>query len=76
MATAATCGGLKGDLERALADLDIQIRLHPKDSFGYRLRGDTYRYKGDLDRAIADYNEALKIEPDDISTFTGRGLDL
>jgi hypothetical protein len=65
---------LKGDLEHALADLDIQIRMHPKDSFGYLLRGDTYRYKGDLDRAIADYNAALKIEPDAISTFTGLGL--
>jgi hypothetical protein len=44
---------LKGDQERTLADLDIQIRLHPKDSFGYPLRGDTGQR-----RSIADYNEA------------------
>jgi hypothetical protein len=44
---------LKGDQERTLADLDIQIRLHPKDSFGYPLRGDTVqRRSGPRDRRL------------------------
>jgi tetratricopeptide (TPR) repeat protein len=49
---------------RALADLDLAIRLDPGRVQAYALRAATYRRIGDLDRALVDYDQVIKIEPE------------
>src|SRR5258708_29914745 len=44
----------RGELDRAIADYDAAIPLHPKLSLAFHNRGHAYQAKGDLDRAIAD----------------------
>jgi Flp pilus assembly protein TadD len=54
---------LKGDVDRAIADLDEAIRLDVKLTFAYRERGLAYRRKDDLELAIADYSVAIRLDP-------------
>jgi tetratricopeptide (TPR) repeat protein len=51
----------KGDLDRAIRDLDKSIALDPKYAWAYYHRGLAYNTKGDLDRAIADFNKAIAL---------------
>jgi tetratricopeptide (TPR) repeat protein len=64
----------KGDLDGALADYDIAIRLNPSDQFAYNNRANAWRDKGDLDRAIADWSEAVRIDPGYTAAYVNRGL--
>ena len=41
-------------IDKALADLDLQISIYPKLLHGYFKRQDCYASKGELDKAIAD----------------------
>src|SRR6478752_3135348 len=54
---------LKGDLDRAFADLDQAIRLDPNDAPAYANRGMIYQARDDLDHAVADYDEAIRLNP-------------
>ena len=63
----------KGDLDRAVADLNEAIRLDPKLAMAFNNRGAAYNEQGDNDRAIADYNEAIRIDPKLAMAFTNRG---
>jgi uncharacterized caspase-like protein len=54
---------MKGDVDRAMTDLDKGIALSPRYARGYSDRGAIYELRGDLDRAIADYDQALKLLP-------------
>ena len=51
---------LKGDYDRAIADLTVSIRLYPIEE-AYNSRGHAYRSKGDFDHALADYSEAIRM---------------
>jgi curved DNA-binding protein CbpA len=64
----------KGDLDRAIADLQRAIELAPEDAKAYRQRGNAFGLKGDVDRALADYDRALRIDPNDAAIFHDRGL--
>ena len=64
----------KGDLDRAIADLERAIELAPLDSEVYRQRGNAWTLKGDVGRALADYDHALRIAPNDSAIFHDRGL--
>jgi curved DNA-binding protein CbpA/Tfp pilus assembly protein PilF len=64
----------KGDLDRAIADLERAIELAPEDAGAYRQRGNAWGLKGDVDRALADYDRALRIAPNDSAVFHDRGL--
>jgi tetratricopeptide (TPR) repeat protein len=64
----------KGDLDRAIADLERAIELAPDDAKAYRHRGNAFGLKGDVDRALADYDRALRIDPNDAAIFHDRGL--
>ncbi len=55
---------LKGELDKAIADLDEAIRLNPKSGFAYYQRGLTYRSMNELKRAISDFTEAIRLDPD------------
>jgi tetratricopeptide (TPR) repeat protein len=51
----------KGDRERASKDYDEAIRLDPKSSFAYVLRGNQQKDRGNVNEAMSNYNRALKI---------------
>jgi tetratricopeptide (TPR) repeat protein len=63
----------KGDLDAALTDYDISIKMDPKHVEGYDYRADVYQDKGELDRAIADYNTSIRINPSYASAYYSRG---
>lgn len=63
---------IKGDRDRALADLNESIRLNPKDANAYNGRGQVYRRKGDYDSAIADYNQSIRLDPAYCFSYIGR----
>jgi tetratricopeptide (TPR) repeat protein len=57
----------------SIADLNEVIRLNPKHSTAYDLRGLAYSYSGDHERAIADYDKAIEIDPDKPNPYNNRG---
>ena len=63
----------KGDLDRAIVDLNEAIELNPDDANAYNNRGNIYHNKGDLDRAIADFNNAIELNPDDANAYYNCG---
>jgi tetratricopeptide (TPR) repeat protein len=54
----------KGDLDRAIADLDAALRLDSSQADPLVARGELWRAKGDRPRAVADFAAALKLNPD------------
>jgi len=64
----------RGDLDRAIADLDQAIQLAPDDVRAYRDRGNAWGRKGDTDRALADYEQAIRLHPDDPGLLHDRAL--
>jgi monovalent cation:H+ antiporter-2, CPA2 family len=62
----------KGDVDRAIADLDKALQLNPKSPLALTKRASAYHAKGDLDRAIADYNAAIAAQPKSAAAFYGR----
>ena len=62
-----------GDLDGALADCGIAIRLKP-DAAAYSSRGVTRQALGDLDGALADSETAIRLQPDDGQMYYNRGV--
>ncbi len=62
----------KGDLDRALSDLEDAIRLNPKYALAYATRGMVFEKKGELPRAQADFNQALSLQTDLSEAIAGR----
>ena len=63
----------RGDLERALRDLNEAVRLSPENPGWLRARGLVYDELKDYDRAIRDYTEAIRFAPGDALTHYRRG---
>jgi len=63
----------KGELEAALADYGISIRMEPDNVESYDYRADVYQQQGDLDRALEDYNHASRIDPTYAAAYFSRG---
>lgn len=63
----------KGDLDAALADYGISIRIEPDNVESYDYRADVYQDKGDLDAALEEYNRATKIDPTYAAAYFSRG---
>jgi len=53
----------KGDIDHAIADYDIALRLDPKLVDVLTARGALYRKKGDRVHALSDFGNAFKIDP-------------
>ena len=66
--------GKKGEVDRAIQDLNIAIQLNPDYAKAYNNRGVVYGLKGDFDRAIADHNTAIKLNPNYAETYNNRGI--
>jgi tetratricopeptide (TPR) repeat protein len=60
------------DYDRALADLNIALKLDPKDAYSYSLRADVWYQKRDYQRAIADSNAAIKLDPKEPTNYKRR----
>jgi tetratricopeptide (TPR) repeat protein len=64
---------LKGDRQRAIADIGEAIRLNPNDALAYNDRAFIWRELGEIDNAIADLTEAIHINPMPRSDSGGPG---
>ena len=53
----------KGDIDRAIGDDDIALRLDPTLADVFNARGELYRRKGDRVHAISDFGTAFKLNP-------------
>jgi tetratricopeptide (TPR) repeat protein len=53
----------KGDIDRAIGDDDIALRLDPSLADVFNARGELYRRKGDRVHALADFGAAVKLNP-------------
>ena len=63
----------KRDLDAALADYGVSIRLEPDNVESYDYRADVYQDKGDLDAALQEYDRATKIDPTYAAAYYSRG---
>ena len=66
--------GVKGDLDRAVADFSEAIRIDPKYPVSYSERGQALFKLGETDRAIADYSAAIKRDPQFGAALRARGM--
>ena len=55
--------GLKGDVDRAIADYNKAIELNPNYAPAYNSRGRAYTSKGDYIHAVADVTKAGELTP-------------
>jgi tetratricopeptide (TPR) repeat protein len=62
----------RGDYDRAIADYNEAIRLHPRIAIAFSNRGNIYA-RSDYDHAISDYNEAIRLNPRNAIFFSNRG---
>jgi tetratricopeptide (TPR) repeat protein len=53
----------KGDIDHAIGDDDIALRLDPTMVDVLNARGELYRKKGDRVHALADFGAAVKLDP-------------
>jgi tetratricopeptide (TPR) repeat protein len=53
----------KGEIERAIGDDDIVLRLDPTQADVFNARGELFRRKGDRVHALADFGTAVKLAP-------------
>jgi len=64
----------KGELDRALADLDESVKLNPTDLWARSSRANIYRMKGSYDRALSELNEIIRRDPKSIGAHADRGV--
>ena len=53
----------KGEIDRAIGDDDIALRLDPTQAELFNARGELFRKKGDRVHALADFGAAVKLDP-------------
>lgn len=64
-----------GEYDRALADLDLAIKLDSRQVVAYRNRGGVYAViRRDPQRAIADLDQAIKLDPNNMHAYYLRGF--
>lgn len=64
----------KGELDKALADMNKAISLQSDNAFAYPNRASVYEKQDEVDKAIADYAKAIKLNPKFPFPYRGRGL--
>jgi tetratricopeptide (TPR) repeat protein/predicted aspartyl protease len=62
------------ELEQALTDCNVALRMKPNTSDFLDSRGLVYLRQSNYDKAIADYDAALRLEPKIAWSLYGRGL--
>lgn len=53
-----------GNLNKAVAELEEYVRLHPQDKKGFYYLGYTYYKKGNMDKAREAFGSAYLLDPD------------
>src|SRR5579871_1600437 len=53
----------KGEIDRAIGDDDIALRLDPTMADVFNARGELYRKKGDRVHALSDFGSAVRLDP-------------
>jgi tetratricopeptide (TPR) repeat protein len=53
----------KGEIDRAISDDEVALRLDPAQPDVFNARGELYRKKGDRVHALADFGTAVRIDP-------------
>jgi tetratricopeptide (TPR) repeat protein len=53
----------KGEIDRAIGDDDIALRLDPTQAELFNARGELFRRKGDRVHALSDFGTAFKLDP-------------
>jgi tetratricopeptide (TPR) repeat protein len=53
----------KGEIDRAISDDEVALRLDPAQPDVFNARGELYRKKGDRVHALADFGAAVRIDP-------------
>ena len=66
----------EGEVERAIADFDKSLELHPGYVNALMDRGMAYGMKGDHERAVADFSAAIRQNPDSADAYNGRCYSL
>jgi tetratricopeptide (TPR) repeat protein len=69
----AIASRMKGDVDRAVTDLEEAVRLDTEHYTGLTCRAYQYLFKGDADSAIADYSQAIAYNPYRAEAFVARG---
>jgi tetratricopeptide (TPR) repeat protein len=64
----------KGDIDRALSDTDMRIRLTPVDANAFNARATYWLMKRDFARAVRDADEAIRLNPKDPEIWNTRGF--
>lgn len=64
----------RGNLDKALADYDLAIRIDDGNVAAYRGRGLLWRQRGDTDKALADLDRAIRLSVSDPDIYRERGL--
>ncbi|GGA46562.1 serine/threonine-protein kinase [Okeania sp. KiyG1] len=63
----------RGEYEQAIADLNQAIRLNPKLTKAYNLRGIVYDLQREYEQAIANYSKAIRLNPKSALLYNNRG---
>jgi tetratricopeptide (TPR) repeat protein len=63
----------KGQLDKAIAELQTALRLKPDSVIAHVGLGNAYASRGQADRAIAEFQEALLLAPDSAIAHVGLG---
>jgi tetratricopeptide (TPR) repeat protein len=64
----------KGDLEKALKDLEQAITLNPNYAEAYSNRGLIHFFRNDKTAATSDYEKSLALDPKSPATYINRGI--
>lgn len=64
----------RGNLDRALDDYDMAIRLDRGSVAAFRGRGMLWRQRGDTEKALADLDQAVRLDYHDADVYRERGL--
>src|SRR6185436_3972269 len=64
----------KGDLDKALGDLNKAIKLQPNNVHAYQNRASLHKKRKEPDEALADFSKAIKINAKFTFAYQGRGM--
>jgi tetratricopeptide (TPR) repeat protein len=59
--------GRKDQIDRAIGDYDLTLRLDPTLADIFNSRGELWRKKGDRPRALADFGAAIRLSPNHVA---------
>ena len=63
-----------GDVDKAMADYEMLVRVHSQDEDAYSGLGNFYALKGNFERALELYSESLKMKPGKLDTYRNRAI--